>query len=95
MSSRRFQLKYNTVTDADIIKRLEAQESIQGYIRRLILSDIMADSLQGVFKVIHEDRKKIDLHDPCKHCEYEDEDAKYCIQSKCPHFDMTNINGGR
>lgn len=62
MASRRFQLKYNTVTDADIIKRLEAQESIQGYIRRLIWSDIMADSLQGVFKVISEDRKKIDLH---------------------------------
>ena len=95
MASRRFQLKYNTVTDADIIKRLEAQESIQGYIRRLIWSDIMADSLQGVFNVIHEDRKQIDLHDPCKHCEYEDEDSSNCIRIKCPHFDMTNINGGR
>lgn len=94
MASRRFQLKYNTKTDADIIARLEAQDSIQGYIRRLIWTDIMADSLQGVFKVL-QNNKKINLHDPCSGCEFEDQDSIMCIETKCPHFDMTNINGGR
>lgn len=54
MASRRFQLKYNTNTDAEIIARLEAQESIQGYIRRLIQSDILADILRPAFHL--EDR---------------------------------------
>lgn len=39
--TRRFGLKLNTVTDADIIARLEqAEEGIQGYIKRLIREDI-------------------------------------------------------
>ena len=69
MASRRFQLKYNINTDAEIIARLEEQESIQGYIRRLIQSDILADSLRGLFKIEErdpEDQIRIDWYN--KHC---------------------------
>ena len=38
--TRRYGLKYNTTTDADIIAHLEKQESIQGYIKSLIRQDI-------------------------------------------------------
>lgn len=39
--TRRFGLKLNTATDADIIARMEnAEEGIQGYIKRLIREDI-------------------------------------------------------
>lgn len=54
MANRHYHLKYHITNDADIIARLDAQESIQGYIRRLIQTDILADSLQGAFKI--EDR---------------------------------------
>lgn len=38
--TRYYSLKFNTNTDADIIERLKQQESMQGYIRRLIREDI-------------------------------------------------------
>ena len=39
--TRRFGLKLNTETDADIIRALEnAEEGIQGYIKRLIREDL-------------------------------------------------------
>ena len=37
---RRYGLKYNVNTDADIIAHLEKQPSMQGYIKRLIREDI-------------------------------------------------------
>ena len=37
---RRFGLKLNINTDADIIDQLEKQESMQGYIKKLIREDI-------------------------------------------------------
>ena len=37
---RRYGLKYNVNTDADIIAHLEKQTSMQGYIKRLIREDI-------------------------------------------------------
>lgn len=37
---RRYGLKYNIHTDADIIAHLAKQGSIQGYIKRLIREDI-------------------------------------------------------
>lgn len=37
---RRYGLKYNIHTDADIIAHLEKQSSIQGYIKKLIRADI-------------------------------------------------------
>lgn len=39
---RRFQLKFNLRTDADILAQLDKQKSIQGYIRSLIRADIAA-----------------------------------------------------
>lgn len=38
--TRRYQLKLNTNTDKDVIARLGEQESMQGYIKRLIREDI-------------------------------------------------------
>lgn len=48
MASRRYQLKYNVLKDAEIISRLDAQSNIQDYIRKLVLSDIAADHLLGL-----------------------------------------------
>lgn len=39
-NTRQYHLKLNLKTDADIIKRLEQQESIQGYIKDLIRADM-------------------------------------------------------
>lgn len=38
--TRRYSIKLNTRTDADIIKKLSAVDSIQGYIKDLIVKDI-------------------------------------------------------
>jgi len=38
--ARFFGLKLNRTTDRDIIERLEAQESVQAYIKQLIRDDI-------------------------------------------------------
>lgn len=51
MANRHYHFKFNTVKDATYIQRLDAQENMQNYIRRLILSDIAADSLQGIIHV--------------------------------------------
>lgn len=37
---KRYQLKLNTHTDGDIIDKLSKQDSMQGYIKRLIREDI-------------------------------------------------------
>ena len=37
---RRINLKLNKKTDADIIKRLEAEKNIQGYLKKLIREDM-------------------------------------------------------
>lgn len=42
-NSRRYNLKYNIKTDADIISFLDKQPSIQGYIKALIRADIAAN----------------------------------------------------
>ena len=38
------QVKFNIRTDADIIAHLEAQQNIQGYVKRLIRDDIARSS---------------------------------------------------
>ena len=43
---RRYGLKYNIHTDADIIAHLDTQPSIQGYIKQLIRADIAARAAQ-------------------------------------------------
>ena len=37
---RRITVKVNRFTEAEILERLEGQDSVQGYIKRLILEDI-------------------------------------------------------
>ena len=39
-NTTRINLKLNNKTDADIIRQLKSQESIQGYIKRLIREDM-------------------------------------------------------
>lgn len=39
-TARRFLLKFNKNTDADVIAKLESVDSIQGYIRELIRKDL-------------------------------------------------------
>ncbi len=46
---KRYQLKLNTTTDADLIERLSKAESMQGYIKSLIEKDIEED--KGRFKL--------------------------------------------
>ena len=43
---RRYSLKYNINTDADIIEHLKRQPSMQGYIKRLIREDIARNAGQ-------------------------------------------------
>ena len=45
---RRYGLKYNIRTDADIIAQLEKQPSMQGYIKRLIREDIARERAKEV-----------------------------------------------
>lgn len=50
MASRNYHFKFNTERDKTYIERLDAQDNMQNYIRRLILSDIAADSLRDIIK---------------------------------------------
>ena len=42
-------LKLNTVTDADVIERLDKQENKQGYLKDLVRTDTSLDSLRNSF----------------------------------------------
>ena len=44
---RRYNLKYNIHTDADIIEHLSKQSSMQGYIKKLIRDDIARSKEQN------------------------------------------------
>ena len=44
---RRYGLKLNINTDADIIKKLGEEESMQGYIKRLIREDIARNAAKS------------------------------------------------
>lgn len=46
-NTRRYGLKYNITLDADIINQLEKVESIQGYIKQLIRTDIQRQQQTG------------------------------------------------
>ena len=51
MATRRFDFKFHCTKDADIIQRLDAQPNKQQYIRQLIATDILADSLRDAFRI--------------------------------------------
>lgn len=40
-NTKRISLKLNLATDADILKKLESEKNVQGYIKKLIRSDIL------------------------------------------------------
>lgn len=40
-NTKRISLKFNLATDADILKKLEEEKNVQGYIKKLIRSDIL------------------------------------------------------
>ena len=48
MANRNYHFKFNTERDKTYIERLDSQPNMQNYIRRLILSDIAADSLKNM-----------------------------------------------
>lgn len=50
MANRHYHFKFNVEKDATYIQRLDAQENMQQYIRRLILSDIAADGLKDMIR---------------------------------------------
>ena len=85
MATRRYDFKFHCNKDADIIKRLDAQENKQQYIRSLIWSDIAADILRDGIQLedvqaayeeakSHVDHDSLRFWDPCKHCKANDED---------------------
>ena len=39
-NTRQIKFKFNLRTDADILRHLDAQENVQGYVKRLIREDI-------------------------------------------------------
>lgn len=51
MASKHYHIKLNFDSDRDVIDRIESKENKNDYIRRLVLSDIAADYLQGMIKV--------------------------------------------
>lgn len=95
MATRRFDFKFHCTKDADIIQRLDAQENKQQYIRQLIATDIMADSLRDAFKIgethaVHQapdpdelmEQERIDFYNEnCPAVNELDPDADLC--SKC------------
>ncbi len=40
-NTKRISLKFNLTTDADILEKLEKEKNVQGYIKKLIRSDIL------------------------------------------------------
>lgn len=51
MSSKHYHIKLNFDSDREVIDRIESKENKNDYIRRLVLSDIAADYLQGMIKL--------------------------------------------
>lgn len=40
-NTKRLSLKLNLNTDADILKKLDSEKNVQGYIKKLIINDII------------------------------------------------------
>lgn len=51
-------LKLNTVTDADVIERLDKQENKQGYLKDLVRTDTSLDSLRNSFGKLTQVKEK-------------------------------------
>lgn len=44
-NTKQVKFKFNLRTDADILSMLEAQDNVQGYVKRLIRADIEANGI--------------------------------------------------
>lgn len=55
MATKRYDFKFHCTKDAEIIQRLDAQPNKQQYIRMLIATDILADSLKDAFQIFNRD----------------------------------------
>ena len=73
MANRHYHFKFNVEKDATYIQRLDSQQNMQNYIRRLILSDIAADSLKDMIHL-----SATDDPDERYHIERENFYAKNC-----------------
>ena len=73
MANRHYHFKFNTDRDKTYIDRLDAQENMQGYIKRLILSDIAADGLRDMLHI-----SETDDPDERYHIERENFYSKHC-----------------
>jgi len=51
-------LKLNTVTDKDVIDRLDSQENKQGYLKDLVRTDASLDSLRHSFGTLTQVKEK-------------------------------------
>lgn len=96
MASRRFQLKYNVQKDREIIDRLEAQVSMQDYIRKLILSDIAADILREHIQLEDEDMRMNDVRQEwyenhCPAVSDPDYNCESCYYAEHPYLGLDNF----
>lgn len=92
MANRHYHFKFNVEKDATYIQRLDAQENMQAYIRRLILSDIAADGLKDIIRLAPDPEE--DYHTAredyyAAECQAVNHDAPADCCSKCPHYDFT------
>lgn len=87
MATKRYNFKFHCTKDADIIARLDQQDNMQDYIRLLIKSDILADSINLTLatpeqeqdrKSMIEFQRRADLMARFCHGAVEDNDPDYC-----------------
>lgn len=70
-NARRYQLKLNRKTDADIIERLDRVGSMQGYIRDLIRADIEKDKgVREYYQIIDANIEEVRAMEQEGNCEW-------------------------
>lgn len=87
MATKRYNFKFHCIKDADVIQRLEQQDNMQDYIRLLIKSDILADSIKLTMATPDQEQdrestiefqRRADLMAKFCHGAIEDNDPDYC-----------------
>lgn len=85
-NTKQIKMKLNIRTDKDILDWLDAQESVQGYIKRLIRDDIQRERMSK----LHKRFALIDT--PFSEFNYE-EDHEYVFQSNDPEEVAARMTG--
>lgn len=89
MATKRYNFKFHCIKDADVIDRLEHQDNMQDYIRLLIKSDILADSIELTMATPEQEQDRERAWQ-----DYYDEHCKVfysaCCNSNCEHFDTSS-----